>query len=202
MNPAPEPRPRQLRYSVRYQARLDRETLAKLEKLVSALHRKRAQILRHTMQWGLAHTTGWTVDQSIPDRSHLVHMLVAPELSLQVQEAAKAHGASVAAWLRHAMSQVSLEDFPASWRGGETAPRSHESGYYHRPFMLRLNDETSAKLATLAQTLHRSAAEVIRQLIAQATPEVFPESWHMAAQERRAREAQSSDDGRSGRDIP
>jgi predicted transcriptional regulator len=202
MNPARAPQPRQRRYSARHQARLDAETHAKLEELANTFHQKCAAIVRYAMQWGIRHSEGWTIAPSNPASVSLVHVLVEPALMAQVQEAAAGHGASVAAWVRCALRQVTLEDFPASWRTGETAPRSHESGYYHRPFMLRLNDETSAKLATLAQTLHRSAAEVIRQLIAQATPEVFPESWHMAAQERRAREAQSSDDGRSERDIP
>jgi hypothetical protein len=80
MTPPPEPRPRQRRYSVRHQARLDRETHAKLEALASAFHRKRAAILRSVMQWGLVHTQEWIIDPSIPDRRHLVPMLVDPEL--------------------------------------------------------------------------------------------------------------------------
>jgi hypothetical protein len=68
MHPPPEPQPRWRRYSVRHQARLDRETHATLETLANTFHRKRAQILRHVMQWGFAHTTGWTVAPSIPDR--------------------------------------------------------------------------------------------------------------------------------------
>jgi hypothetical protein len=43
-----------------------------------------------------------------------------------------------------------------------------------------LDDETSTKLGTLMQTFDRSAAEIIRQLIAEATPEDFPSSWHRA----------------------
>ena len=74
MNPAPEPQPRQRRYSVRQQVRFDTETHAKLEALANLFHRKRAQILRHVMQWGCAHTQEWTVDPSIPDRPHLVHI--------------------------------------------------------------------------------------------------------------------------------
>jgi predicted transcriptional regulator len=50
MNPPSGPHPRQRRYSVRQQARLDAETHAKLEALATALHRKRAQVLRHVMQ--------------------------------------------------------------------------------------------------------------------------------------------------------
>jgi hypothetical protein len=75
-----------------------------------------------------------------------------------------------------------------SWRVGETAPRSHDSGYYGTRFMLRLDEVTSSKLATLTQTFHRSAAEVIRQLIAQTRPEDFPQSWHLAVDERRPRQ--------------
>jgi predicted transcriptional regulator len=158
VHPPPEPQPRQRHDSARCQARLDAETHAKLEELVSALLRKRAAILRHVMQWGLAHTAGWTVDLSIPDRPHLVHVLVEPDLLRQVQDAAEAHGVSVAAWLRQAMRQVTLADFPASWRAEDTAARSHDSGYYHSRFMLRLDDDTQRKLATLTHTFHRPAA--------------------------------------------
>lgn len=185
MKPPPEALPRQQRYSVRYQARLDAETHAKLEELTAAFRRKRGAILRYVMQWGLTHTTGWIIDRSIPASVHLVPLLVEPVVLQQVQAAAATHGADVAAWERHAMRQVTYEDFPASWRAEETASRSHESGYYGTRFMLRLDDETSRKLATLTQTFHRSAAEVIRELIALANPEDFPRSWHLAVEERR-----------------
>jgi hypothetical protein len=183
MHPPPEPRPRQRRYSMRRQARLDAETYAKLEELAKTFRRKRAAILRYVMQWGLAHTTGWTVDLSIPDRPHLVHMLVDPELLQRVQAAAAAHGADVAAWERHAMHQVAYEDFPASWRAGQTSPRSHDSGYYGTRFMLRLDKVTSRKLTTLSQTFDCSAAEVIRQFISQASPDDFPDSWRLEVKE-------------------
>jgi predicted DNA-binding protein len=171
MHPPPEPRPRHRRYSVRRQARLDAETHAKLEELAHTFHRKRAQILRYVMQWALTHTQGWTVDPSTPDRPHLVHMLVDPELLRQVQAAAAAHGADVAAWERHAMRQIAYEDFPASWRAVETTPRSHDSGYYGTRFMLRLDEVTSRMLAAFTQNFGRSATAIIRQLIAQATQE-------------------------------
>jgi predicted transcriptional regulator len=196
MNPPSEPRPRQRRYSARLHARLDSDTHAKLEALATALHRKRAAILRYVMQWALAHTNEWTIDPSIPASPHLVHMLVDPELLQQVQDAADAHGVTVAAWLRHAMRQVTPDDFPASWRAGETAVRSHESGYYDRKFQVRLNEATSRKLETLTTTFHRSAAEVIRQLVAQAHPEDFPNRWHKRAAERRAPQVQGENRGR------
>jgi predicted transcriptional regulator len=189
----PSQRPR---YSVRRQARLNADTHAKLEVLAKTFHRKRAAILRYVMHWGLAHTQGWTIDQSIPARVHPVTMLVEPILLQQVQAAARHHGVSVVAWERHAMRQVTLEDFPSSRRAGETVPRSHDSGHYGTRFMLRLDDETSIKLATLTQAFHRSAAEVIRQLVAQARPEDFPESWQLAVEERwhrRTTEAEDAD---------
>jgi hypothetical protein len=103
----------------------------------------------------------------------------------QVQGAADRHRVTVAAWGRHAMRQVTLEDFPDSWRAGKTGGRSHESGYYHRRFMLRLDEASTRTLEAFSKTFHRSAAEVIRELIAQAAPEDFPLSWQMAVLERR-----------------
>jgi hypothetical protein len=52
------------------------------------------------------------------------------------------------------------------------------------------------------QTFDRSAAGIIRQLITQAMPEDFPESWQTAAHERRTREACSDDDGQSVIETP
>jgi len=100
MHPLPEPQPRQRRYNVRCQARLDAETQAKLVVPRKTFHRKHAQILRQVMRWALAHTEGWTIDPSIPDRPYLVHTLVEPELLQQVQDAAAARRVSVAAWVR------------------------------------------------------------------------------------------------------
>jgi hypothetical protein len=87
-------------------ARLDAETGAKLEALATAFQKKHARILRYVMLWGLSHTQKWNIDPSIPDRTHLVHMLVDRELYRQVHEAADAHGTSVSAGIRHAMRLV------------------------------------------------------------------------------------------------
>jgi hypothetical protein len=62
--------------------------------------------------------------------------------------------------------------------------QSHDARSYHRPFRLRLDDETSTRLASLPQTFYRSAAEVIHRLIAQATPKDFPQRWQLAVEER------------------
>jgi predicted transcriptional regulator len=144
------------------------------------------------MQWGLALTHRWTVGWSIPASTHPVTMFMEPTLLQQVQDAA-AHGASRAVWMRQAMRHVTPEHFPTGWRAGETVVRSHHSQYYCRSFMRHLDDETLRKLETLTQAFHRSAAEVIRQLIAQATPEAFPPSWQTALDERRQPEARRAD---------
>jgi len=184
------PPPRHVRYSLRRQVRLDTETHAKLDELAKTFHRKRAQILRYVMQWGLAHTYGWTINPSISDRPHMVHMLVARELCQQVQDAAAAHEVSMAAWLRQVMRQVNPEDFPVSWRAGEVASRSHKSGYFHRKLGLRLDEVISRKLEALMHTFDRPAAAIIRALITQAMPEDFPQSWQIAAMGRRPQDAQ------------
>jgi predicted DNA-binding protein len=190
MNPSAVPQPRHKRYHVRWQAQLDAETHATLEALAKTFHRKRAQILRHVMPWALARMQRWTIAPSIPDRPHLVHMLVDPELCQRVQDAA-AHGVSVAAWVRQAMRQVTPEDFPPSWRAEASAARSHESGDFHRKCGLRLDAVTSRILAAFMHTFERSAAAIIRELIAQASPEDFPPSWHMAAIEPRPQDARA-----------
>jgi hypothetical protein len=192
MTPPRPLQPRHVRYSVRHQARLDAETHTKLEELARTFHRKRAPMLRYVMQWGITRTQGWTIDQAIPTPVPPVPVLLEPALLEQMQEAAAAHGVSMAAWLRHAMRQVTPDDFPASWHVGETALRSHESGYYHRKFGLRRDEATSHKLEALSRTFNRPAAEVIRLLIMQATPEDFPQTWHVAVVEQRQPEVRLS----------
>jgi predicted transcriptional regulator len=193
-----ESQPRTRRYSVRYHDRLYAETWAKLQELAAAFHRKRSAILRHVMQWGLTQTRGWTIDMTVPGTVRTVGMLLEPELLQRVQEAAAVHGATVAAWLRQAMRQVTPEDFPGSWQAENIQgrrPRSHDSRQYRTRFMLRLDDETSEKLDTLTQTFDCSAAEVLRHLIAQATPQDFPQSWRLAAAAHRPPDARPADRG-------
>jgi predicted DNA-binding protein len=172
--------PRHVRYSVRHQARLDAETHAKLEELARTSRRKRAAILRYVMQWGLRHSKGWTIDRSTVSAVLPVPVLLEPELLQQVQNAAAAHGVSMAAWLREAMRRITAEDFPVSWRAGEMAGRSHESGYFHQKFGMRLDEVTSQKLKALTSTFPRPAAEIIRQRMAQARPGDIPQSWQLA----------------------
>jgi hypothetical protein len=91
--------PRQRRYTVRFQARLNAETSAKLEDLARTFHRKRSAILRCVMQWGLRHSTGWTIDRSPVVAVPPVPVLLEPDLLQHVQDTAAAHGMSMAAWL-------------------------------------------------------------------------------------------------------
>lgn len=186
MPPSLGPQPCQRCYSVRHQARLDAETHAKLQVLAASFHRKRSAILRFAMPWGLRHSAGWTIDRSPVIAVPPVPLLLDPELLQQVQDAATAHDASVAAWLRHAVRHIRLNEFPASWRAGETGPRSHDSRFYGQRFMLRLDEITARKQQHLVDQFGKPRAAIIRQLIAQATPEQFPPSLQLAVRERRA----------------
>ena len=184
MNRPQAPQPRHVRYRVRHQAPLDAATHAKLEELARTFHRKRSAILRSVMPWGLTQTQGWTVEMTVPGTVHTLSMLLEPELLQQLHEAATTYGTSIAAWVRHAMRQVTLEDFPEHWQTGETAIRSHDSRYDGQRFLLRLNETTAKKLQHLVEQFGRPRAGIIRQLITQATTEAFPPSWQLGAQER------------------
>jgi hypothetical protein len=58
--------------------------------------------------------------------------------------------------------------------------------------MLCLDEASLGKLDGFTQVFATSRADVIRQLIPQATPKVFPQSWHLAAEECRPRQAQQA----------
>jgi plasmid stability protein len=110
-------------------------------------------------------------------------LLLGPDLLQHVHKAAAAHRASVAAWVREAMRQVSSAEFPASWRAAVANVRTHDSPTYGRRFMLRLDETTAQKLQALVAQFGTSQAAIIRQLITQAKPEEFPESWHLSTRE-------------------
>jgi hypothetical protein len=106
-----------------------------------------------------------------------------------VQQAVAAAGVHTAPWLRHMIRHIRMADFPASWREGQAEERSHESGRYGKRFMLRLDDPPWEKLDALAAHFKTSGAEIIRQLLAQATPDTFPARWHRRVVERHGEEA-------------
>jgi hypothetical protein len=105
--------------------------------------------------------TGGTIDQSIPTTVQLVPLLMEPDLLPQVQDAAAAHGASVVAWVRHALRQVTGADFPPNWHE-EAARGRNDSRHYGKRFMLRLDTSTRARLEDLVHHFDRSHAEIIR----------------------------------------
>jgi hypothetical protein len=65
--------------------------------------------------------------------------------------------------------------------------------------MLRLDDASLGKLDAFTQVFVPSRANVIRQRIIQATPKVFPKSWHLAAEERRQRQARAANTSKARR---
>jgi hypothetical protein len=142
------------------------------------------------MQWGLHREPTGTIGQGHtqgPVR-HL-YLYVASDLHARVQKAATAIGVNIAQWLRSMVRQITITDVPASWQEEQSEERSHDSRLYGTRFMLRLDEPSQTKLQQLIKQFGASKAEVIRQLIAQATPENFPKSWHMRAAERRAHHA-------------
>jgi predicted DNA-binding protein len=190
MNPPPHHRSRDPCASVRIAARLDATTRPKVDALAAHFHRPRAAVLSHIIHWALSRGQTASLD---PDASHgLVRHLslyVASELHARVQQAAAAVGVKTAAWLRSMVRQVTLSDFPASWQEEQSGERSHDSRAYDTRFMLRLDEPSRQQLQHLVDHFDISKAKIIRQLIAQATPEDFPKSWQMRAAERRAHKA-------------
>jgi hypothetical protein len=59
--------------------------------------------------------------------------------------------------------------------------RSHDSRYYGKRYMMRLDPQTWEKLEGLSMQFDKSIAEVIRQLVAQAKLEDFPQTWPKAS---------------------
>ena len=55
--------------------------------------------------------------------------------------------------------------------------------------MLRLDESTAQKLQALVEQFAMPRAAIIRQLITQAKPEEFPESWQLAAAEDHTRQS-------------
>jgi predicted HicB family RNase H-like nuclease len=150
------------------------------------------------MRWGLSRAQRGAIDDQPPRPVQHLFVLIEAELHQQVQHAAGAAGVEVSPWLRHRLRQITREDFPASWQvaqedvptidpSGRAAPRSHDSRHYGTRFMLRLDRASHTKLQRLVKRFQTSRAEIVRQLIAQAGPEDFPERWHLAVNERRQR---------------
>jgi hypothetical protein len=173
-------------------AGLDTPTRAKLERLATGFQRSRAAVLRQVMQWGLGQPR--PVVPQVPRRTTSCFFMVEAALHQQVKAAAQAAGIDVAPWMRHMMREIRSTDFPKSWqvdkagRRHTSGQRSHDSRYYWKRFMMRLDAPAWDQLEELARHFDASQAEIIRQLIVQAKLEDFPASWHLAVGERRRRQ--------------
>jgi hypothetical protein len=151
-------------------------------------------VLRQVMRWGLNREHTGPIDATTPHPVQHLFFAVDAALHRQVKAAARAAEVDVAPWLRHMMRQIMTADFPKSWqarnteRRNTTAQRSHDSRYYGKRFMMRLNAPAWERLEELASHFDESNAEIIRQLIIRAKLEDFPPSWHLAVEERRQRQ--------------
>ena len=175
-------------------APLDTRTRATLEDLATQFSQSRAAVLRQVMRWGLRRKPIGVIDDTAPSPVHHVFFIVDTALHQQVKDVAQAAGVDVAPWVRHLMRQVRRTDFPKSWQAGNrtqrkpASQRSHNSRQYWKRFMLRLDDQASARLEELASHFGEPHAEVICQLIIQVRLDDFPPSWHVAVEERRQRQ--------------
>src|SRR2546426_982290 len=178
--PADEPRA-----SIRLDARLDATTRQKVDDLARHVHQPRAAVLSHIMRWGLSREQSGALDQG-DSQGPVRHLsLDVPfERHARVQQAVAAAGVPTAPWLRHMVRHIRMADFPASWREGPTDGRSQESRRDGKRFMLRLDDPTWERLDAWSTHFETSGAEIIRQLLAQATPDTFPARWHRRVAER------------------
>lgn len=121
---------------------------------------------------------------------HHLYLYVDSDLYEAVQKAATTAGVTTAPWLRYMVRHIRLADFPASWQEGQAEERSHDSRRYGKRFTLRLDDSTWGKLKALSTHFKTSGAEIIRQLLAQATPDTFPTSWHLRVVKRHREQVQ------------
>jgi hypothetical protein len=176
---------REPRASIRMDARLDATTRAKVDELAQRFHQPRAAVVCHIMHWGLSHTPTETRDGGASEGPvrHL-YLFVDTGLHAQVEQAVTAAGINIAPWLRSMVRQMTSDDFPASWQAATAEERSHDSRIYGTRLMLRLDQTSQTKLQQLISHLRASTADIIRQLILQATPDDFPTRWHLRAAER------------------
>jgi predicted DNA-binding protein len=190
MTSLPDHRPSEPPSSIRTDARLDPATRQKVDNLSQYFGRPRAAVLSYIMEWGLGREQMGPLDQGEaqgPVR-HL-YLYVASALHERVEKAAIATGMKIAPWLRHMVRQITITDFPRSWQEARSEKRSHDSHTYGTRFMLRLDESSQTKLQQLVKQFGASKAEIIRQLIVQASDEDFPKSWQIRADACGARQA-------------
>jgi predicted DNA-binding protein len=94
---------------------------------------------------------------------------------------------------------MTFEDLPLHWQTGEPDAHAHDSRYYDQRYMLRLDAQTRQQLDDWSEHVGKPIAEIIRQLVAQATSEDFPQTWQAADTPSRAHLPQ---DGSTRRRMP
>jgi hypothetical protein len=164
----------------------------KVDDLAKHFHKPRAAIVCQIMHWGLSRERTETLDHGESQGPvHHLYFYVVSELHARVKKAATAAGGTIAPWLRQMVRQIAITDVPASWEEERSEERSHDSSVYSTRFVLRLDEASRTTLQNLVERFHVSKADLIRQLIAQATDDDFPRSWHTRAAERRAQQSRS-----------
>jgi hypothetical protein len=181
----PDHKPPASRASIRMDARLDATSRAKVDELAKRFHQPRAAVVCHIMQWGLNRGPTEKFDGGASEGPvrHL-SLYIESELHQRVQKAATVAGMHMAPWLRAMVRQITRTDFPASWQEATPEERSHDSRIDGRRFMLRLDAASETTLQPLTTPFGTSKAAIICQLLMQANPEGFPNSWHMRGAER------------------
>lgn len=161
--------------------KLDAEAQTRLEALSTAVGRLPTQVLRHLMAWALHHSEAWRVDrQRVEDPTAAIVVRFEPEVRTRVHAPARATGGDASAWGCDVLSQMTLADLPVPWQTGEAEPRSHDSCYYGKRDLMRLDDPPWERLEERSSPFQTSIAEVIRHLVAHANIEDVPPSWHRA----------------------
>ena len=195
VNSTPDPQSPEPRASIRMDARLDATTQAKVDDLAQYFHQPQAAVVCHIMHWGLSYRRAEMRDGGASEGPvrHL-YLNVDTALHAQVEQAVTAAGMDIAPWLRTMVRQITIDDFPASWHEAtleerSQEERSHDSQIYDTRFMLRLDKTSQTKLEQLISHLRASKAQIICQLILQATLEDFPRSWQMNTEARHIRQA-------------
>jgi hypothetical protein len=122
--------------------------------------------------------------ESLQGLVHHLHLYVASTLYGEVQKAATTAGVTIAPWLRYMVRRVTVADFPRSWQEARSERRSHDSRVYGARFMLRLDAVSETTLQRLAEQFDVPRAAIIRQPLAQATPDTLPASGHLRVAER------------------
>jgi hypothetical protein len=185
VNPPSDHRLGKSHSSIRMDARLDPTTRAKVDDLARRFRKPRAAVLGHIRRWGLSRGQAERLDggESEGPVRHL-YLYVDTGLHAQGEKAATAASVKSAPWLRAMVRQITTPDFPASWQDATPKDRSHDCRTAGRRFMLRLDEASRITRQGLVERFAVANAEIIRQLIIQATDEDCPTSWQMRAAER------------------